>query len=203
MPQEEFYSESLTRLLIAKHQSKNLWRLVHNLRFHNGRIPGFMTGPVATVHVAIKQAIACFHDTLRTLNYNTSNLHRSDRLTEPQAGPTQSEPRSDMAGMISQLLCQEQVTRDQINKAAWFMASSREWVVARGWGRVDCKMEESVETLMGFRDKVKPIYPEGELTRTVDVFWRQSSYDPPITKMDHAVCSYQLSCCSIFGYAVM
>ena len=50
-----------------------------------------------------------------------------------------------MDGIISQLLCQEQVTRDQINKVAWFMAESREWVVARDWG-----------TLVDFRDKINP-----------------------------------------------
>ena len=52
--QEEFYSESLTRLLIAKQQSKNLWRLFNDLRFHDERIPGFMRGQVASVHVATK-----------------------------------------------------------------------------------------------------------------------------------------------------
>ena len=66
--QEEFYSEAITRLLIAKHQSKNLWRLVNDSWFHDGRIPGFMMNPAADVHFAINQEIACFRDTMATLN---------------------------------------------------------------------------------------------------------------------------------------
>ena len=71
--QEEFYSEFATRLMIAKHLSKNLWRLTDQ-------------NPVESVHVAINQAIACFRDTTTTLNYDTSNLHLRDKLMEPHAG---------------------------------------------------------------------------------------------------------------------
>ena len=66
-----------------------------------------------------------------------------DKLMEPHAGPKQSEPKSGMAGIISHLLYQAHMTRDQLIKAAWFILVSREWLVAREWGQVDGKMEES------------------------------------------------------------
>ena len=40
----------------------------------------------------------------------------------------------------------------------------------RDWDLVDFKMEEAIGTLMDFRYKVKPNYPEGDLIRTVDLF---------------------------------
>ena len=64
---------------------------------------------------------------------------------------------------------------------------SREWLVARDWELVDFKMEEAIGTLMDFWHKVKPNYTEGELVRTVDLFWRQNNYDSSITKMDHLI----------------
>ena len=83
-----------------------------------------------------------------------------DKLMEPHAGPKQSEPKSGMAGIISHLLYQAHMTRDQVIKTAWFISKSREWLVARGWELVDRKMEESIGTLMGFRYKLKSTYPE-------------------------------------------
>ena len=62
---------------------------------------------------------------------------------EPHTGPKQFEPKSDMDGIISHLLYQAHMTRDQLIKAAWFILVSREWLVAREWGQVDGKMEES------------------------------------------------------------
>ena len=48
-------------------------------------------------------------------------------------------------------------------------------------------MEESVDTLTAVRRTVKQSYPEGDMTRTADLFWRQNSYELPTTKMDHHI----------------
>ena len=34
---------------------------------------------------------------------------------------------------------------------------------------------------------LKPTYPEGDLVRVADLFWRRYDYDPPITEMDHRI----------------
>ena len=69
--------------------------------FHDRIVPGFMTDPVASVHVAINQAIACFCNTMTTPNCNTGNLHLRDKLIEPHTGTKQSKPKTDMTGIIS------------------------------------------------------------------------------------------------------
>ena len=48
-------------------------------------------------------------------------------------------------------------------------------------------MEYVIGILIDFWCKLKPNHPEGELVRTVDLFWRQNNYDPSITKMDHLI----------------
>ena len=116
-----------------------------------------MSDPVASVHVAINQAIACFCNTMTTLNYGTGNLHLRDKLIEFHAGTKQSEPKSDMTGIISQLIHQAHMIRDQVIKAAWIIWESREWLVARDWELVNFKMKEAIRTLMNFRHKVNRI----------------------------------------------
>ena len=46
---QEFYSKTLTRLQIAKHQATVLWKNAKDLRFWDGRVPGFITDPIKEV----------------------------------------------------------------------------------------------------------------------------------------------------------
>ena len=52
--QQEFYSETLTKLRSAKYQIKTLWTNVRNLRFWDGRILGFIEEPIKEVNEAVR-----------------------------------------------------------------------------------------------------------------------------------------------------
>ena len=56
--QQGFYSKTLAGLLTVKHKAATLWNDVKDLRFWDGRIPGFITDPARGVGAAIRQVIA-------------------------------------------------------------------------------------------------------------------------------------------------
>ena len=94
-----------------------------------------------------------------------------------------------MAGIITQLSHLAHTTHDQVVRMAQYIRESKEWSIVKNWKVVSRKTEYISTTLMDFRHILKPIYPEGDFVRKVDLFWPQNDYDPPIpiTEMDHQI----------------
>ena len=63
--QKEFYSETLTRLCAAKCQIKILRKNAKNLRFQDGRIPGFIEDPTKEADTVVRQVTSSVYNTIR------------------------------------------------------------------------------------------------------------------------------------------
>ena len=97
------------------------------------------------------------------------------------------EPKSDMAGIITQLSHLAPTTRYQVIKMAQYIGESKGWSIVNDWKLVSCKTKYISKTLLDFRYTLKPIYSEGDLVRVADLFLLRNDYSQPITEMDHQI----------------
>ena len=151
--QQGLYSETLTGLLTSKHKATAMWRNVKDLRFWDGRNPGFMTDPVRVVCAAIKQVIARAHNTIDKLKYDIEDLDIRDVAMNPRALERLIKPKSDMAKteIITQLSHLALTTRYQVIKMAQYIEKSTEWLIVNDWKLVSRKTKDTIKTLMDFR----------------------------------------------------
>ena len=114
--QQDFYSEAFTELLVPKHQATTLWNNVKDLRFQDGRIPGFMTDPVRGVCAATRQAITGVRNTIDKLKYDMDDLDIRNVVMEPHTVGQLFEPKPDTAKTTTQLSHLAHMTRYQVIK---------------------------------------------------------------------------------------
>ena len=70
---------------------------------------------------------------------------------EPHAVEQIIEPKSDMAGIITQLSHLALTTRYQVIKMAQYIEKSTEWSIVNDWKLVSRKTKDMIKTLMDFR----------------------------------------------------
>ena len=105
--QQEFYSETLTKLRNAKYQLKTLWTNVRNMRFWDGRTLGFIEEPIKKVNAAVRQVTANVYNTIHKLKYDTDRLDVRIAAKKRYTLEKSMEPKRDMPGIITQLTQQQ------------------------------------------------------------------------------------------------
>ena len=159
--QQEFYSETLTKLRATKCQIKTLWKNAKNWRFQDGRIPGFIQDPIKKMNTAVRQATSSVYITVDKLKYDTDRLGVRNVTKDPHAVEQSVEPKWDMAGIITQLTHLVLMTRYQVVKMRQYITESKEWLTACDWKKVLPKLGFIIRTLMKVQYRLKPTYIPG------------------------------------------
>ena len=103
------------------------------LRFWEGRIPGFIAEPVKDVGAAIRQTMSRVYNIIDKLKYVTEDLDIRDMARDPHAVEQLIDPKSDMAGIVTQLSHLALTTRYQVIKMEQYIRESKGWLTVNDW----------------------------------------------------------------------
>ena len=113
-----------------------------------------------------------------------SKLQHKVERAEPSVEERRSKSRSDMTGLMAQLVDLAQTTHEQTKKMPEYMKKSKEWLISRNWSFASYHMEQAVDNLTYLQDNLELSHSEGGLVKFLDLLWLQNNYELPITRMD-------------------
>ena len=113
-------------------QIRKLWFLEGDIRFRDGRSPGFIYDPAHYALMALNQARNGIRDIIKTLSYyDRNNLQHEVERAEPNAEERRSEPCPDMIGIMAKLTDLAQATHELTKTMAQCMEKRKEWLISR------------------------------------------------------------------------
>ena len=121
--QKEFYSETLTRLCAAKCQIKILRKNAKNLRFQDGRIPGFIEDPTKEADTVVRQVTSSVYNTIR--RDQGSSRRQANSRAQVRHGPDYHTADS--------VSSHDKIPSRQNEK---YMRENKEWLTAYDWKKV-------------------------------------------------------------------
>ena len=177
--QQGFYSEVLKGLSTACSSARKLWRLASSMRFQDGRILGFIHDLAHYTSMVLNQARNGARNTIEVLSYDRNKLQHKVKRAEPTVEERRSEHRSDMLGIMAQLMDLAQATHKVTKTMARYMEKIKGWLVSRDWSFARYHMRQTGENLTRLQYNLKPSYLEGEMGNVLDLLWIRTTMTCP------------------------